>query len=170
MPEATVADGTLIMSDALVIEVKTALVDRHGYKVAMIPDGPDAGYHVLRVTYMELAELRQLRKAAAAFDVENEVAQGLETSLAGLIPEWDLVDRDGKPRPQPKDDPSVFDHIDPINTLAFLLGMDEDGLWGDVLTKKVRSAGSSRGSLTLPTMPAMTTSTPPASVNVSTSP
>jgi hypothetical protein len=52
--------------------------------------------------------------------------------MADLMPEWDLKDRDGKPLPQPKDDPEQIDKLDPY-TYDLLLPGNKDNIWSDVL-------------------------------------
>ena len=60
---------------------------------------------------------RVLRKIAHAYQTmegigDDEVWDSTYQKIAEVVPEWNLVDSEGKPLPQPKDDYMVFDELD----------------------------------------------------------
>ena len=79
------------------------------------------------VAMMTVAEIRESRKASKA-----KGADRFELSVAVLkshVMEWNWVDDDGNPLPQPKDDPSVIDRLVEFETVFLgtaIAGSDND--------------------------------------------
>jgi hypothetical protein len=116
------------------------LHSKPGYRVIAIPTGVQKGQKILRCSWPEQRELRKLGRLAqeskteepGADDTPGESTLAMYKMLAGFMPEWTLVDQQGKELPQPQDDPNTFDRLDSY-TLTYFVPWGKDSLWRDVL-------------------------------------